>query len=1183
MTSLNDYIPIRIFEYNFNGARNQLVKIIYLLPTNTPSNVKDALKKLEKTGLSTLNYTKHITKEEAKSLNTFLSKTYGEKWEALLGFASETKNVAKIESQIQFFKYYNIHNFTRTIDIQDIIFRFSKCPIELQYLYTKNKKTPEPLCFLPEEKLISIGNNNRFNLPFYDKINSKLTNFKTLFSQLNRISQSENVIYFENYSNLLKNYLRDDIISDSSEFALVYQYNLSIFLPMINSIQLYRNLEETNFEQSIFPQLEETSLYSDTAQQFMKEIKISKSEKTKVIQATNFRSVQVIYKFVVPLSKSYDNSVIELNQLFSLINTTETFPLIGIKSQFDDKNIFKIFIPKKNEVDEILGRTNIFGKNNILISYIKLNSVFKYINITISSNSSMSIYMRPKKGVEINKYLKGIMEDINSDIIPQLNSIKTIIFSKFVNKINPITQQNSTITNVSVDINTTINLGGKFNKLIQFLRENIEFFFKYNPEIVGHGGFYVLFSETKSQIVFKNTSLLSFSFVDFANLDELNLYVEIIGKVLEYYKEQYSGKIEEDTSVRNLKKIDPVRFNYELEGIKAYAILVQKTKQPKVLEDKSKLKTIKNYIEIQNMTYPEQKNIYYCPTKTYPYIGFVKQPKNKYGYCLPSCFKVNPKEKKSTKVIFEDCAGNKTTTVDSGNLQSLNYIKNFESDIENGRFNYIPTEIMKILGQQPESTDFINKSTDLYLIQGQKFNSLISIMESVIDKKFVANIEKAILSNNALFEKINTKLNNKFIIPENYIEYIKNPNYLKHYKNLQQIISHLYPDLVILFLKSIGSEIYFDIIGLDMRSVDNIDLSKKRFILVNYRKKTYAPIIHYKSSEIKYIFSHDEDIVKFMFDFYKRNNVKLLEYPKKIDLLFENLRNDHKINISDFGDELQISKKDGFSIRVSKYLKPTSKINKLLDIVKFSEHIQKYGLKIKISFGYRNKHSIFMIFLNIPMCFSVDEPEGKKIKDLKISIFDYDTNENDKFTFPQSYSEYKFFNNTYKLILNGISEFLYSERNNTVRKNLETIIFGKNQNQNQNEDDFSEFSVHDILLIKTIMAIPETERLEFFEHIRFEFDSNYVNKLVEAKERNEFNSIIDELLNKLIVVIDNFPTEVDTTSKKIKIPKKIQKKIFDKIHTEIYNNKFLFYKITNFIFEEIEPDKKNANEFILRL
>ncbi len=142
----------------------------------------------------------------------------------------------------------------------------------------------------------------------------------------------------------------------------------------------------------------------------------------------------------------------------------------------------------------------------------------------------------------------------------------------------------------------------------------------------------------KSHITIKNLS--GMALIELANLDvdETNLYVDILGRLIS--KNKNTLKLQAKTN-SNLAMADPVLFNYQ--GSKSnYGRLCQKPFQPTIAS-----KSDKGAVEYYNFTF-NRPEYYKCPNKNVPALGFLRG-KHASGYCMPCCRKLEQPDVENIK------------------------------------------------------------------------------------------------------------------------------------------------------------------------------------------------------------------------------------------------------------------------------------------------------------------------------------------------------------------------------------------------------------------------------------------------------------------------------------------------------------------------------------------------------
>ena len=151
----------------------------------------------------------------------------------------------------------------------------------------------------------------------------------------------------------------------------------------------------------------------------------------------------------------------------------------------------------------------------------------------------------------------------------------------------------------------------------------------------------------KSSIDIKNINEIAMIVLSNLDVDETNLYIDIIGRLISARKSSLIIKSSENAQ---LSVIDPILFRAKITS-DGYSRICQKKFQP-ISTTKDNPKAVEYY----NFTF-DKPEYYTCPSKDAPHLGFI-QGKHEKGYCLPCCRK---KEQPDEQNVRLNCISNEST------------------------------------------------------------------------------------------------------------------------------------------------------------------------------------------------------------------------------------------------------------------------------------------------------------------------------------------------------------------------------------------------------------------------------------------------------------------------------------------------------------------------------------------
>jgi len=1227
---LSEKKSIIIPEYNYNYDFKKFIisKIHIFLGYSPTDKIKNIFEKITNKGFGNQHYKDFISTQEEKDLDNELSNSIGNNWKTIINFSSNNKLSNEPNEKFIFMHYDNIFNITKILDIQYLLEKYTQCPIELQFLFLNQNNLIESLISSFKYLNENLHIDQTYNLPFIDFYKTEelfQTNTKFVYEILNE--KKSNIFNFWNYSSFFYNILIKFYEQDKNFIFTYYEYHIHFFLPLISKVMfddIFTNKLDSsmmNYYMNILK--EDNPLFKLLLDQNKIKEAISK------IKTINFFNIVFNYDLLDFLPVLYKTFSMNLLNLFNSAQTTDEFPVINIKSDIEDKNIFKILIRKKIFIDKWFNRLNKANKDNIIFSSIYEKDFIKKINIFISKNSILNIYFSVEKQFNDISSLKNSFKIINEQIISLIRKKKDLIFPKFIHNIDDIVLDEKKISKIKLNVNTNIKMSEKkFNRLIDILLENCKFMMApinrfesiiyFQPISMDY--------DFKSRIIIKNIKFLSIFFINISSIEVALFYVQLIILANSLVKEDSEEKKVLSkigfNNIKNLKTNDPTRFDYDIEGIKPYAIIVQKNKQPIIVDEIPKNTPITQYIELQNLTFPEITNKFICLHPVYKYIGIVKPIKTKSGICVPSCFKINQLDKKSTRTMIESCKQNINLSFDE-KIQSQKYVKKYETDILIKRYNYLPYKISLGINQDNLSTNFIGINSKIYLIEGIENPNLENIIISYIDSNFDFKLINLLKNNTMLFDNIDAYNNYKFLSIDNFINYITNKTFYKSYNIYKQILNILYPDYIFLFLIDKNGILLLDYIS-SITSKDNLMkvISNKKIIIIHIRNKIFSPIVLINKESSTYIFNENDNLVNYLFSIYQKINnqyVVLSSENEYINLMIDKLKNNDKFKITTKNKSIEVEfgkKKVSFDLLFSESL---GKINDINDILDFIDELKKERIEIKIKMFYKNsKEFLTYLFLNIPISFKLKPIKISKELHLDYPIFLFETeNKNDKLdpNFNVIFSDYKNFitkKEITELILNTIILILKHSKNKILREKIFKLI---KKNDFNKIYEIKDLNKDDKNLIEILNYFPSNLLKLYFDNSTFSFDSELLNKFFQYSEKyddkniKKLSNIIDIILDNIVVKIPNKKFQliekdfierelclinnkniisdykkIFCKNEKIQIPEKYYNEIVDLIKISLINNIFLVKKIERLninYFIKSDLYSKNDDEIIL--
>lgn len=440
--------------------------------------------------------------------------------------------------------------------------------------------------------------------------------------------------------------------NDAESYELIHTNTIQRFFPLItlpvfNQYILDETRLESKFDSFSFDKKELLNTYKNRA------ALLNELNKTPKI---NIDSSNVLTAATTDITLSFQLSSSSLNtiDIFRFINVNEFLEIKTIDLfYFQNYKTYRIrkiqqknqFITNKDSFTYSNARSHkeIFNKNALIISLLPTDK-FLNLNIILDSTGTLWIRSQPNESNPLPKvqFIEQISSDVNK-IIKTINSFdsafitkeRLLLLSSNSNDFKVLTSSSKLNFKIALSYNNV--LGIVISKLVSsgFLeldtntvsdnhrRNTIKYLMKYGVSRDSN-------KKERSSIEIKNVS--GIAIIDIVNLDleETNLYVDILGRMIVAYGSKIT--IEEKEQMQ-LAAVDPVLFKPKLQS-DGYSRICQRRFQP-MIADPSDSKAVEYY----NFTFDKPQH-YKCPSKDAPVLGFIKG-KHPNGYCLPCCRKTH--------------------------------------------------------------------------------------------------------------------------------------------------------------------------------------------------------------------------------------------------------------------------------------------------------------------------------------------------------------------------------------------------------------------------------------------------------------------------------------------------------------------------------------------------------------
>lgn len=424
--------------------------------------------------------------------------------------------------------------------------------------------------------------------------------------------------------------------------------------------------------------------------------------------------------------------IVEISSIDNLIYTQYNTIVDNKKIQLVkiNKYIKNEYKKIENPIESILFRFNLIYEKYDITKDLKREIVFV---IDKFGNYRIDVEFNDTLQITYSKLIKLVIEYINP-IIQLLNKNSFYINFNTNNKLKLINKYNINLYNINFIIlwKKTLSLEG-FNRIKQifsnyinadiykFKSENIitneieyninksVYDYKINKNLLTSNDFNYLTDpnfKQKWDYAYNNKKIIKIIpkmvnlIIEFNNItfNELNPVMYDIYSLL-YNNNSNIDKINttktflNHKSIKQLKQIDPLLYNYKDTGNK-YSRKCQKKLQPIIVtKTEIKDKKLQNVMKYKNFT-TDKENYYYCPNKKYPYPKFLQNihPNN---YCVPCCKKKNYELVENSKYnnVHHTCLTEFTYPTDIKQNDKSRYVINYGNVININRLMELPNSL----------------------------------------------------------------------------------------------------------------------------------------------------------------------------------------------------------------------------------------------------------------------------------------------------------------------------------------------------------------------------------------------------------------------------------------------------------------------------------------------------------
>ena len=658
--------------------------------------------------------------------------------------------------------------------------------------------------------------------------------------------------------------------SDSESYELIHanaihQFFPLVTLPVFNHYLMDENSIGSKYETCYFNFKETNNRYiSQTAL-----IKDLNTQKKITIDSSDLLTVTTTGMDI--LASYGDNSIrVDTNNIFQSINSSDLHMIAFIDFYCLDDDMRSVRLRKVQQRDQFrlnkeeplltIGsytKKKLIQSKSIIFTLLPQNE-FDLVKLIIDRYGTILIRMQPNQTKSYSK--KAFVEYISKivdPIIHTINSIDTAFtsherFPKIRDKVGQQYQYPSSSSKLSFRFPLSYNklLDLTINKLVSsgFVTSINSQEGKRNNPIISFG---ICYGVSKDQITgYRRSSIdirsvSGMAIIVLSNLDveETSLYVDIIGRLIKFYKSQLSIPSSEQAQ---LSVVDPVLFRTKVSS-DGYSRICQKKFQP-VVSTANDPKSVKYH----NFTF-ERPEYYSCPTKNAPVLGFILG-KHESGYCLPCCRKMPQVDEKKVR---ESCIANESVETSKLSTYKIDYpiIDVPNHKIMNRRISMpayitqllsIPSAVANgtILSSHGGIRDGLNPATKSYL----QTSLIISAIESSSTMKpiyesnrelildIIAMIKQPLMQVNIMKNKV---ISTRFTTPQALIHAIEDYYIRDKILDINANLSSVeWNDLIIFLSNCMGLNVLLmaderiKSTGIQLINIHDIDVSKPVTILL---------------------------------------------------------------------------------------------------------------------------------------------------------------------------------------------------------------------------------------------------------------------------------------------------------------------------------------------------------------
>ncbi len=496
--------------------------------------------------------------------------------------------------------------------------------------------------------------------------------------------------------------------SDTETFEMIFNNAINVFFKSIDIVAFTQYLTNEDELDTKYPQLSFDKSAVMAKLQLQKKI-LPELNAIPPVLADDTKLLTIsTTSILIRFSSQTKRVMIDTTTLFKVVDITECIEIVAMdlyNTDVDRKNMRLRKIQQFDQYRESLTLANIsfpFDKrellyNRCIIIFFMPTTEYSEIMLIIDQNCNVWVKATPNKSLQYTKKeFIGIITPLVNKTITLLNAQESAFMT-----MEKIPLMNTHVYQISSSSSRLVfKYAVDYSKLVNLMIDQLAdagfldssqidgrisnrmmttFSLKYGVSRNSHS--------KMAQINIKNINGVAMIELLDLDMDETNLYVDIIGRVIVRAGDSIRMKSGNST---DLVLVDPVLYN--MQSTNNYSRICQKKFQPVITTKGSK-----NAVEYHNFTF-DRPEYYSCPDKDAPELGFI-QGKHERGFCLPCC-------RKTPQVNVDETRALCTMNEAPGNLKQSSYkidypIKTIPNSKVMNRRIQLPDYLIHMFGGTP--------------------------------------------------------------------------------------------------------------------------------------------------------------------------------------------------------------------------------------------------------------------------------------------------------------------------------------------------------------------------------------------------------------------------------------------------------------------------------------------------